>query len=789
MYSRLVKRHKNKLNNSGSTMLIVMVTVALISVLATVLMSMSYMNYNMKVTEMNSKKNFYSAEIVLDQINVGLQKEISESIEDAYVRSMQRYTIEDDVTRNTNFANYYVGELTSRLRTAALDTQYQIAPIDTDGDGVNDCGLVHYLDNALQVAYTNGDLVISSTNPKMQSSIVSVIAEDGSVSYERQGLILYNLHIEYTDANDFTSVIETDIRLMTPELTLVTKTAMPNVFDYCLVADAGIESGTTATTVTFSGDIYAGDDTVAEGDLGGIKCVAPGDSNWTVDGFSKVVSAGPIMVDAGDIFTAKESTNCWADALNVAQSGTLNFLGNTYVKDDLTISGNGAKVNLKGNYYGFGYGDTAEKSSAIVINGKNAVLDMLELERLMLGGNAYIQTSSVTYDFDASKGYNENNNTDILTGNALAVKSDQIAYLVPAECVGVSGTNVVIGKNPMSSEEYRAWLEGDKLREEGNVLWADYEKVSLTKDVSLLGKSLGEYELNSTIGYKTVFRTVNGDTLCYLYLDLTTNGAANYYKEFYTKAEARMNTYITTYDNRVLMDLASMDDLTSRGIILTHTKKEDGKSDIAIVQNTINEATTEQQLKTIEKEYFEYASRFDRMKAKLTIEESEVTAEELTKKVYHNLINETVMDSLDENVAKVYDYKIYQADGITLEQEFKAVFINNPGMTYVCNDPDVYVVVATGDVKLTNNFDGLLITDGKVYVESGVSKIEPNKAMVLKTLRQKETTDATAVSLISKYFKDGDKYSMDTQLSAQASSSMGDQALGDLIIYENWAKQ
>ena len=65
MYSRLQKRHINKLNNSGSTMLIVMVTIALISVLATVLMSMSYMNYNMKVTEMNSKKNFYSAEVVL----------------------------------------------------------------------------------------------------------------------------------------------------------------------------------------------------------------------------------------------------------------------------------------------------------------------------------------------------------------------------------------------------------------------------------------------------------------------------------------------------------------------------------------------------------------------------------------------------------------------------------------------------------------------------------------------------------------------------------------------------
>lgn len=823
MYNRLAKRHINKLNNSGSTMLIVMVTIALISVLATVLMSMSYMNYNMKVTEMNSKKNFYSAEVVLDQINVGLQKEISESLEDAYVRSMQRYTLEDDVTRNTNFANYYIGELTGRLRTAALDTQYQIAPIDTDGDGAYDCGLVHYLDSSLQAAYTNGDLVISSTNPKMQSVAVSKTAEDGSVTYEGQGLVLYNLHIEYTDANDFTSVIETDIRLKTPELTLVTKTAMPNVFDYCLVADAGIVGGTTGTAVTFNGNIYAGNDTNTTADptaewtcqcgkvntgntctvcfaakvvdLGGIKCSSG--STWTVDGVSKIVSAGPIVVENGATLTMKESTNCWADEVYLPKylnttSGTLNLLGNTYVRDDLTIAGNGAKVNLKGNYYGFGYGATSDESSAIVMNGKNAVLDMTALDRLMLGGNAYIQTSSVTYDVDASKGYGVNNNTDILTGNSLAVKSDQIAYLVPAECIGVNGTNVLIGKNPMSAEEYKEWLNYESLREAGDAAWVDYKKVSLTKKVSMLDKSIGEYELNSTTGYKTVFRTVNGETLCYLYLDLTTSGAAKYYKDFYSKAEKRMNSYITTYNNRILMDLSSMSNLSSRGTILTYSQKADGTGDIALVQNTINDATTEEQIKSIEEEYFVHASRFERMKAKLTIEESEVTPEELTKTVYANLVNESAMNSLTPGTPVVAYYP-FDVIGDT-----RAVFINNKGLEpYVYTDESICIIVATGDVKLTKDFDGLLIVDGKVYIENLVNKVEPNKTLVLKTLRQDER-DASGnvvdngtgpVSLISKYFKNGEQYSMDTKLSGQVTNSMTGQSLGDLIVYENWAKQ
>lgn len=790
MFNRLSRRHKNKLNNSGSTMMIVMVALALIAVLATVLMSMSYMNYNMKVTELNSKKNFYSAEIVLDQINVGLQNEISDSLEDAYVRSMQRYTLDDDVTRNTNFANYYIGELTNRLRTASLDSEYQIAPIDTDGDGTYDCGLVHYLDSALQAAYFNGDLIIDSLEPKMQSVAVSRTNASGQIEYESQGLVLYNLYISYTDANDYTTVIETDIRLKTPSLTLVTKTAMPNVFDYCLVADAGILGGMTGVTATINGNIYAGNDTETVLDKGGINCSAA--HQWTFDGDSRIVSAGPVEVAHGATLTMNNQTNCWFESIklpkyNTVNSGTLNLLGNTYVKDDLTIEGSGAKVTLAGNYYGFGYGSTAAESSAIILNGKNAVLDMTALDRLMLGGNAYIQTSQVTYNVNDAAGFIANNNMDILTGNALAVKSDQIAYLVPAECVGVNGNTVLIGKNPMTEAEYRLWKDYEQKRISGDASYTNYQAVSLTKDTAILGKSLGEFELNSASGYKAVFRTVNGDTLCYLYLDLTQNGATDYYTQYYYAAETRMNRYISTYNNRILMDVSSMENRMSRGTILTYALDTvSATGDISLVENTINETTTAEQISAIENDYFVSAGRFERLKAKLTTEESDVTTTELANTVYSNLINESVMNALpNDNTGKLMEFN-FSTIGLTT----KAVFVNNKGKEpYYYTDEEICVIVATGDVYLQKDFDGLLITDGKVIMDNGVSSVMPNKALVLKTLRQPESSDADAMSLIAKYFKNGDKYSLDTKLSGEVTNSMAGQSMGELIVYENWAKQ
>ncbi len=786
MLKRCMKRHFKKLNNNGSTMLIVLVAVTLISLLATVLMAMSYMNYSMKATELESKRNFYTAEIVLDQINVGLQSEISASVEDAYIRSMQRYTLEDDEERNNNFANYYIGELRTRLRTEDLDSKYQIEPEDRDGDGVIDSGLVKYLDVSLQTAYTNGSLKITSpTNARMESMATATVDETGATVYESQGLVLYDLCIEYTDANDFTTIIETDIRLKTPSLTLVTKTAMPNVFDYSLVADAGIV-GSGGSTVSFIGNVYAGNDVdpAVVDDKGGVN-MSQG-SSWTVDGESRLVSAGPLTIPTTSTFTSTAKTNCWFEDINLEKysttSGTLNLSGSTYVADDLTIAGKGANVTISGNYYGFGTETaTAEGSSAIIVNGTNAIVDLSGLENLMLGGNAFIQTSSATYSVTGAFG--ADNNQDVLLGNSLAVKSDQIAYLVPADCVGVNGTDVLIGSNPMTENQYIKWEEYRQKRLANDASYANYEPVSFTKNVKILGKSLNEYEKNG-LGYKTVFRQVNGQSLCYLYLDFQPESAAAYYKDYYYAAQLQMNQYIKTYNNRILMN-PDMVSYEARGTVLAYALDSTG-GQISIMNDTMGATRTEEEKNEIKEEQAELAERFQRLNAKLTLEESDVTTEELTHTVYENLINEAVMNALPLGVPKRYEFDV------SASQTVKAVFINNRGAAdyvYEATDSDVCVIVATGNVELKGNYEGVIICDGKIIVNGGVACVQPDKANVIKMLRTPESDAADATSLIATYFKDGDKYSMDTSLSAEVNNSMAGQEISDLVVYENWEKR
>lgn len=145
----------------------------------------------------------------------------------------------------------------------------------------------------------------------------------------------------------------------------------------------------------------------------------------------------------------------------VTKAGTSNanidIAGNTMLKDDLQIDGNNSSVKIKGNYFGYGYRDEDndgneddtgaitgfvdaglsttehERSSAIVINGTGANVDMLGVNKLILAGRAYI-------DLDAS-----GKNTSYMTGESVSFKGNQKMYLADTELSGskVAGTNPI----------------------------------------------------------------------------------------------------------------------------------------------------------------------------------------------------------------------------------------------------------------------------------------------------------------------------------------------------------
>ena len=297
-------------------------------------------------------------------------------------------------------------------------------------------------------------------------------------------VVLNGLRVEYTDEKGFKSIIETDISLGVPSMSFTASGGVPELFTYSLVGNEGLEITSGINKVNLSGNLYAGCENAAVTGPSTTSVTIPNNATLDVKDTSYMIAEGDIEVgdfsgkDTGTIkknmagvhnnSTLSVDAQCqlWTSNINV-NGATVKLDGMTYVADDMTLKGTGSNVTLGKNnknnnakYVGFGNGGAdkekpvAGDSSAIIINGRDASLDMSNIRELMLAGTAYINTQAIV---NSSGVGTENSN--VAMGESISVKGDQIAYLVPPECIGTSGDGAdaksLYNKNPLSYKEYK----------------------------------------------------------------------------------------------------------------------------------------------------------------------------------------------------------------------------------------------------------------------------------------------------------------------------------------------
>ena len=135
-----------------------------------------------------------------------------------------------------------------------------------------------------------------------------------------------------------------------------------------------------------------------------------------------------------------------------------------------------------------------------------------ELKNLTLAGNSYISLTKAKDGITSEDGVSNTGVQDVMMGQSIAVKSDQLAYLVPAQCIGVdaSGKTVLNGaSNPITLEQYK-----DKIRDQ-----ADVTEVALNiPSATLNGHTLAEYGLTQN-NIQKIFKRINSKiTLVYYYV-------------------------------------------------------------------------------------------------------------------------------------------------------------------------------------------------------------------------------------------------------------------------------
>ena len=86
-----MNRWKKSRDNRGMSLVMVIGTVALVSILVVIVLSLSLMNIQMKSVYKKSADNFYDAEAAMDEIRTGLQQDVADAATTAYLSVMSQF--------------------------------------------------------------------------------------------------------------------------------------------------------------------------------------------------------------------------------------------------------------------------------------------------------------------------------------------------------------------------------------------------------------------------------------------------------------------------------------------------------------------------------------------------------------------------------------------------------------------------------------------------------------------------------------------------------------------------
>lgn len=740
-----MKKNSFHKDDRGASLLAVLILMVVVSAIAVVITKITIVNIQMKEVERGTKKNFYSADAIMDDLRTGAREQAETALENAYVDVLQHYV--DYTSGGKNAQDVFKQNYMNGLE------KYFADPMKTPVDTTNEQGNVVY-----RVAGYDADKVKGCIlDGTQQGCFVAPADPKYEIDYGVGTFTLKDVRVVYKDAQDYETTITTDLVFSTPDMNFSGQSQVKEFMKYALIADDQIN--VNASNVTVDGSVYAG--------AGGI--VASGNGTGVLNG-RMILTRGDIVADMGSALkVGNGNSSIWAE--NIMTTGksaaTLDVNGNMYVADDLALNAKESKVKLQGNYYGYnfqknyGAGDTvatdADFSSAIMINGKSSSLNIQNLKYLLLAGRTYI-----------SRG-NNSSNTDIQMGESIAARTNQLAYYVPERYVKVeSGESTLLKWNdndaqnvekkyPIGESDYAASIHVDPVKLDG---WLNN------------ANPIVPYYYTNGVNYYLNFKSQQDANEFY----------AAYYAGNTGKAGGLAGTYLDK--NALIIDEHNKVIMTLSGDIMYRTKPEEMFQEKAVTIEPDNWKDSAGLL-------WDYCSKLAVSYKSLELGLKDFGQSVTPDQVRFSVTDENGREKIDKSIDPLFDKLI---DRSALQEEIAKH--KNPGDTgyavykpaadvYLIDNTGVYdlptsitkgIVVATGSVKVSGNFEGLIISGGKVTFDANV-QVKGNKLLVSNLFKDDQSRKPP---LFSKFFRD---------CSGTAADSVSGQLdLDSYINYDEWKK-
>lgn len=717
-------------DNTGSSLAMVIISIAFLAILASLVINVTMTNYKTKITNRSSKVNFYDAESALKEIHTRLDEKALDAAAGANEAALGFYTKKTEQEEEALYAGSFLDSLNTSL--------------GLNGNKAD----VFYNKDLLKSFVTNRGITITTAD-----SLNLIVRKDmdGTKPLSTDNipkLTLKNVSIRYTDASGYTTSLTTDIVITAPIIrTGAALAGGPEFANYSLIADKKLTADTTAMTGV-SGSIYAGEN--------GINLLNGAELN--LSGGEKIITRGDITVSERGSLTVSGGPGVWAQNISALKGSgtdmvtTIDITGNCYIGNDLVLGAKNSKVTVKGKYYGYSYqknagmGTEPSSSSAIIINGRNSDLDLSGTESLFLAGRAYLNAESA-----------DNTATDsqslVQTGEALAVKSNQYAYLVPKEFLWCS-------TNPVSSTVY------------GSRPANPQAEVDFSKSSDTLGTmNIKDY----ADGFLKVFYQPSGSgsqKMVYYYLKFKSEDAANrYLRDYYnannTGTTGIIDERIGAYGKSIRLN----NDLTtilSDGNLFTFNAaaKKSG-----LIANTVNtEAPASAGCQSLVETKQALTKKYEALKVSLREDSTAVSYD--SNSMFNSLIDTRKLSAVSNAEGGT---RMELAGGYTVtivNNASKAPYVLTADARYAGNGLKG-IVIASGNVKVQANFTGLILSGGEISLGSGVTVTASNETVINILRQKKEEINNCFRNLVL------------PESNSAAGSAAGE---GQLIYYENWKK-
>lgn len=396
---------KKKFNNKGSTMIMLVMAISIISVLGAAILGITLMNYKIKKTNTDLKYSFYMSESGLDRAYAAAYAIILNSIEEANESAQDK------------IAEFNHDKLMDILLNGSEDDKDKYLE-DDDGDGVYDFKQ-SVIDEEAKIAFENKykekieddieDAILNEGYENDDEKLIISLTTPNYGEFSADNPLRIPVSSEYENKiNDIARKTDVDIVIEVPDYnkSYTVSTVTMDVNPYWTKAITAKNLNIYNDDTSFNGEVFVnnnvniGTGAIAEfkKDLS-VKRYINIDKNGVLD-TRNVYANGIFLNGEGAEFTAEKE-----DDESVGYSGIM-------VKDDLELNAKNQVVRINGPYYGFATSQAREDTdnSAIIINDKDVQLEITG--DLFLYGTSYIKDIPAKY----------------ATGESLSVKGNYIAY-------------------------------------------------------------------------------------------------------------------------------------------------------------------------------------------------------------------------------------------------------------------------------------------------------------------------------------------------------------------------